>query len=265
MQNIQTSNEREKIQIHNLSKFYSQGSVKAVDDLSLKIRKGETFGLLGPNGAGKTTTIRLLNGLIKPTSGTAEINGFDILTDTQKVKAISGLLAESPGVYEKLSAYEFLEFMGALYGLKGNDLRTRIDDLLSFFDINDRKNDLLEGYSTGMKQKTLLAAAIIHDPEVIFFDEPTAGLDPRAALVVKQLIKDLSSQGKTMLISSHRLPIVEELCDRIGIINNGQLIAIGTVDEIISQTGSKSLEEAFIAITGGNIDSVSPWRRKEDA
>jgi len=265
MQDIQISNERERIQIFNLSKYYSQGSIKAVDDLSLKIGKGETFGLLGPNGAGKTTTIRLLNGLIKPTSGSAEINGFNILTDTQKVKAISGLLAESPGVYEKLSAYEFLEFMGALYGLKGDDLKNRINDLLSFFDIIDRKNDLLEGYSTGMKQKILLAAAIIHDPEVIFFDEPTAGLDPRAALVVKQLIKDLSSQGKTMLISSHRLPIVEELCDRIGIINNGQLIAIGTVDEIISQTETNSLEEAFIAITGGEINSVSPWRCNKDA
>jgi ABC-2 type transport system ATP-binding protein len=136
---------------------------------------------------------------------------------------------------------------------------------LSFFDLTDRKNDLLEGFSTGMKQKVLLAVAIIHDPEVIFFDEPTAGLDPRAALTVKQLVKDLSSQGKTLLISSHRLPVVEELCDRIGIINNGQLIAIGTIDEIISQTGTATLEEAFIAITGGTIDSVSPWRRTTDA
>ncbi|MHA1236973.1 MAG: ABC transporter ATP-binding protein [Candidatus Hodarchaeales archaeon] len=266
MQDIQTIQKREKlIQIKNLSKFYAKGSIKAVDDLSLNIRKGETFGLLGPNGAGKTTTIRLLNGLIKPTSGTAFINGFNILTEPLKVKAICGLLAESPGIYEKLSAYEFLEFMGALYGLKGNDLKTRINDLLSFFDIIDRKNDLLEGFSTGMKQKVLLAVAIIHDPEVIFLDEPTAGLDPRAALAVKQLVKDLSSQGKTLLISSHRLPVVEELCDRIGIIHNGQLIAIGTVDEIISQTETTSLEEAFIAITGGTVDSISPWRRNNDA
>ena len=266
MTTIHRTNNREKlIQINNLSKFYSKGSIKAVDDLTLSIKKGETFGLLGPNGAGKTTTIRLLNGLIKPTSGSANINGFDILTDTQKAKAISGLLAESPGVYEKLSAFEFLEFMGALYGLNGKTLKTRINDLLNFFDIFDRKNDLLEGYSTGMKQKVLLAAAIIHDPEVIFFDEPTSGLDPRAALSVKQLIKDLSSKGKTLLISSHRLPVVEELCDRIGIINNGQLIAIGTIDEIISQTGRATLEEAFIAITGGNIDSISPWRRNNDA
>ena len=266
MQDIQTIQKREKlIQIKNLSKFYAKGSIKAVDDLSLNIRKGETFGLLGPNGAGKTTTIRLLNGLIKPTSGTAFVSGFNILTESQKIKAICGLLAESPGIYEKLSAYEFLEFMGALYGLKGNDLKARINDLLSFFDIIDRKNDLLEGFSTGMKQKILLAVAIIHDPEVIFLDEPTAGLDPRAALAVKQLVKDLSSQGKTLLISSHRLPVVEELCDRIGIIHNGQLIAIGTVDDIIAQTETTSLEEAFIAITGGTIDSISPWRRNNDA
>lgn len=258
------NNRNKLIQIRNLSKFYSKGSIKAVDDLTLNIKKGETFGLLGPNGAGKTTTIRLLNGLIKPTSGSAEISGFSILSDPQRVKEISGLLAESPGIYEKLSAYEFLEFIGALYKLNGADLKTRIKDLLFFFDISDRENDLLEGYSTGMKQKILLAAAIIHDPEVIYFDEPTSGLDPRAALIVKQLIKDLSSQGKTMVISSHRLPVVQELCDRIGIINNGQLIAIGTIDEIISQTDTNSLEEAFIAITGGKINSVSPWRRNKD-
>ncbi|MHA1994008.1 MAG: ABC transporter ATP-binding protein [Candidatus Hodarchaeales archaeon] len=249
------------IQIKNLSKLYSKGKIRAVDDLELTINQGETFGLLGPNGAGKTTTIRLLNGLIKPTSGTASINGFDILEDTQEVKTISGLLAESPGVYAKLSAYEFLEFMGALYNIPKSNLKTRINELLTFFDLLDRKNDLIEGFSTGMRQKVLLASAIIHDPEVIFLDEPTAGLDPRAARMVKQLVKDFSNRGKTILISSHRLPVVEELCDRIGIIHNGQLIAIGTISDIIDQTQTQTLEEAFITITGGNpSSSISPWR-----
>ncbi|PWI46502.1 3-dehydroquinate dehydratase [Candidatus Heimdallarchaeota archaeon B3_Heim] len=209
------------IQITNLSKFYSKGKIRAVDDLCLTINQGETFGLLGPNGAGKTTTLRLLNGLIKPTNGTANINGYDILTDSQQVKSISGLLAESPGVYAKLSAYEFLEFMGSLYGIHKSELKMRINELLTFFDLLDRQNDLIEGFSTGMRQKVLLASAIIHDPEVIFLDEPTAGLDPRAARTVKQLVKDMSNRGKTILVSSHRLSVVDELCDRIGIIHNG--------------------------------------------
>ncbi len=249
------------IQIKNLSKFYSKGQIKAVDDLCLTINQGETFGLLGPNGAGKTTTIRLLNGLIKPTDGTANINGFDILNDTQQVKSISGLLAESPGVYAKLSAYEFLELMGSLYDIHKSKLKSRINELLTFFDLLERQNDLIEGFSTGMRQKVLLASAIIHDPEVIFLDEPTAGLDPRAARTVKQLVKDMSNRGKTILISSHRLPVVEELCDRIGIIHNGQLIALGTISDIKDQTQTRTLEEAFIAITGGfPSSSISPWK-----
>jgi ABC-2 type transport system ATP-binding protein len=249
------------IRIEGLSKYYSKGQIKAVDDLNLSISQGETFGLLGPNGAGKTTTIRLLNGLIKPTSGTANINGLSILKDPQQVKRICGLLAESPGVHAKLSGFEFLELMGALYGLKGEELKSRINELLDFFDLLDRKNDLIEGFSTGMRQKVLLASAIIHDPDVIFLDEPTAGLDPRAARVVKGLVKNLSKRGKTILISSHRLPVVEELCNRIGIIHKGQLIAVGTINEIKEQTQSQTLEEAFIAITGGSsISKVTPWR-----
>ncbi|MHA2236976.1 MAG: ABC transporter ATP-binding protein [Candidatus Hodarchaeales archaeon] len=238
------------INIQNLSKYYSKGSIRAVDGLSLSITKGETFGLLGPNGAGKTTTIRLLNGLIRPTNGTATINGFDIIKNTKKVKAITGLLAESAGVYAKLSAFEFLEMMGAMYKLTGQTLKTRINDLLKLFEIFNRRNDLLEGFSTGMRQKVLLASALIHDPEVIFLDEPTAGLDPNAARTVKKLIASLADQqGKTILISSHILPIVEELCDRIGIINNGQLLTVGTIDDIKKQTQTSTLEEAFISIT----------------
>ncbi|MHA1976636.1 MAG: ABC transporter ATP-binding protein [Candidatus Hodarchaeales archaeon] len=256
-----TTESNGQIQIRNLSKFYSNGKIRAVDDLSLTIKQGETFGLLGPNGAGKTSTLRLLNGLIKPTTGSANINGYDILKDTQQVKSISGLLAESPGVYAKLSAYEFLEFMGALYKIPKSKLKQRINELLAFFDLLKRKNDLIEGFSTGMRQKVLLASAIIHDPEVIFLDEPTAGLDPRAARTVKQLVKNMSKRGKTILICSHRLPVVEELCDRIGIIHNGQLIAIGTVSEIKDQSQTPTLEEAFIAITGGvPSSSSSSWR-----
>ncbi len=252
------------IQTDGLSKYYGKGKIKAVDELNLSIRENETFGLLGPNGAGKTTTVRLLNCILKPTRGTADINGYNITEHAEKVKAITGLLAESPGVYDKLSAYEFLEFMGALYKIKGKVLKKRINDLLDLFGLTDRKDYLLEGFSTGMKQKVLIASTLIHDPSIIFFDEPTAGLDPKASHMVKDLIKGLSEEvGKTIVICSHILPLVEELCDRIGIINHGRLIAVGTIDEIIKQTGTKTLEEAFISLTGG-IDEkeLLAWRRE---
>lgn len=253
------------IRIDKLSKYYGKGGeIKAVDELDLEVYEGETFGLLGPNGAGKTTTVRLLNGIVKPTSGTASVNGLDIIKDEAEVKRITGLLAESPGLYEKLSAFEFLEFMGALYDLPGDILRERIDDLLKLFGLHDRRNHLLEGYSRGMKQKVLIAAALVHDPPILFFDEPTTMLDPRSALMVKDLIKGLADQaGKTIFVCSHILPIVEELCDRIGIINQGKLIALGTIDEIIAQTNTKTLEEAFIDITGGVSEKeLLAWREQ---
>ncbi|UCE12579.1 MAG: ABC transporter ATP-binding protein [Candidatus Heimdallarchaeota archaeon] len=249
------------IRTDKLCKYYGK-DIKAVDELDLEVFEGETFGLLGPNGAGKTTTVRLLNCILKPTSGTADVNGYNITENSTKVKTITGLLAESPGLYEKLSAYEFLEFMGALYNIKGTILKERIEELLSLFGLTDRKDYLLEGFSSGMKQKVLIAAALINDPSIIFFDEPTAALDPRAAHMVKDLIKGLADQlGRTVVICSHILPIVEELCDRIGIINQGRLIAVGTVDEIIAQAGTDTLEEAFIALTGGvDEKELLAWR-----
>ena len=256
------------IRTDKLSKFYGQGGeVKAVNELDLEVYEGETFGLLGPNGAGKTTTVRLLNCIIKPTSGSAYVNGYDILRNETEVKRVTGLLAESPGLYEKLSAYEFLEFMGALYDVPKDVLPERIDNLLKLFGLYDRRDYLLEGYSRGMKQKILIASALIHDPSILFLDEPTSMLDPRVALMVKDLIKTLSdTAGKTIFICSHILPIVEELCDRIGIINQGRLIALGTVDELLAQTKTKTLEDAFIAITGGAEEKeLLAWRGKKIA
>jgi len=256
------------IRTDKLSKYYGKGGeIKAVDELGLEVYEGETFGLLGPNGAGKTTTVRLLNCIIKPTSGTAAINGHDILKQPADVKRFTGLLAESPGLYEKLSAKEFLEFMGALYDVPRDILSERIGELLRLFDLYDRRDYLLEGYSRGMKQKVLIAAALIHDPPVLFLDEPTSMLDPRAAHMVKDLIKELASRAdKTVFICSHILPIVEELCDRIGIIDEGKLIALGTIDEIIAQTKTKTLEEAFIATTGGVEEKeLLAWREQSNA
>jgi len=256
------------ISTEKLSKHYGKsGQIKALDELDLEVYEGETFGLLGPNGAGKTTTLRLLNCIIRPTGGTATVNGYDILKDDIKVKRVTGMLAESPGLYEKLSAYEFLEFIGALYDVPSDVLKERIDDLLKLFSLDDRRDDLLEGYSRGMKQKVLIAAALVHDPPILFLDEPTSALDPRTALIVKDLIKKLAdSAGKTIFICSHILPIVEELCDRIGIINQGRLIAVGTVNEILTKTKTKNLEQAFIALTGGVEEKeLLAWREHRAA
>ncbi|MHA2363786.1 MAG: ABC transporter ATP-binding protein [Candidatus Hodarchaeales archaeon] len=251
------------IQTKELSKnFGNKGEIKAVDKLDLTIYEGETFGLLGPNGAGKTTTVRLLNGILTPSSGTATIQGFDILKEKNKVKSITGLLAESPGLYDKLSAYEFLEFMGSLYDVPNKVLKERIEELLKLLSLSERKNHLLEGFSAGMKQKILIAVALIHDPPILFFDEPTAMLDPRAAFTIKELIKGLAKQaGKTVMICSHLMPLVEELCDRIGIIYDGKLVAIGTVEEILKLADTTTLEDAFIVLTGGHAEKeLLAWR-----
>ena len=256
------------IHTDKLSKHYGKGNmIKAINELSIDVYEGETFGLLGPNGAGKTSTVRLLNCIIKPTNGTATVNGFDILKDEINVKRVTGLLAESPGLYEKLSAFEFLEFMGSLYDVPNNILPRRIEDLLKLFNLYDRRDYLLEGFSRGMKQKVLIAAAIIHDPPILFLDEPTSTLDPRAALMVKDLIKTLSENAnKTIFICSHILPIVEELCDRVGIINQGELVALGTIDEIIAKANKQTLEDAFIALTGGVEEKeLLSWRKQKSA
>ena len=253
------------IKSEGLSKYYGKGGeIRAVDGLDLEVYEGETFGLLGPNGAGKTTVVRLLNGIIKPTSGTATVKEFDILEQENNVKRVTGMLAESPGLYDKLSGYEFLEFMGALYDVPGEILKERIDELLKLFGLHDRRDHLIEGYSSGMKQKLLIAAALIHDPPILFLDEPTSTLDPRASHMVKELIEELAdTAGKTIFMCSHLLPVVEELCDRIGIINRGKLVAVGTVEEIIDKSGKQTLEEAFIALTGGMVESeLLAWREQ---
>jgi len=251
------------IKSEGLSKYYGKGGeIRAVDGLDLEVYEGETFGLLGPNGSGKTTTVRLLNGIIKPTRGIATVNGFDILVQENEVKRVTGMLAESPGLYDKLSGHEFLEFMGALYDVPGEILKERINELLKLFGLHGRSDHLIEGYSSGMKQKLLIAAALIHDPPILFLDEPTSTLDPRASHMVKELIEELAdTAGKTIFMCSHLLPVVEELCDRIGIINRGKLVAVGTVEEIIARSGKQTLEEAFIALTGGMVESeLLAWR-----
>jgi len=250
-----------------LSKHYGKSRmIRAVDGLNLEVMEGETFGLLGPNGAGKTTTIRMLNCIISPTTGSGTVAGYDIIDQKESVKKETGLLAETPGLYEKLSGLEFLEFMGALYDVPKDLLPNRIEELLKLFGLSQRADQLLEGYSRGMKQKILIAASLIHDPKILFLDEPTSSLDPKAGHMVKDLVRDLANEaGKTVFISSHVLPVVEELCDRIGIINKGRLVAIGRVEEILEITSTSTLEDAFIEITGGVEEmELLAWREQRD-
>ena len=250
------------IRTQNLTKNF--GDLLAVNKIDLLIPYGKTYGLLGPNGAGKTTTVRMLNAIISKTSGNASVGGYDIVTETKKVKMICGFLPESPGLYSKLTAREFLEFIGELYYLPKNVISTRIDELIELFDLQGRENDLLEGYSRGMKQKVCLCAALIQDPEIIFLDEPTSNLDPAAARMVKDLISQLAKKAdKTIFICTHLLDTAEELCDIIGIIVDGEIKIEGTPKEIIESYGAKDLEEAYLKITGAShIDDLLGWREE---
>ncbi|MHA1409816.1 MAG: ABC transporter ATP-binding protein [Candidatus Odinarchaeia archaeon] len=250
------------IETINLTKRFK--TVTAVNNVNLAVKSGETFGLIGPNGAGKTTTIRLLTGVIKPTSGTARIDQYDIINDTYMVKRITGLLPESPGLYEKLTAREFLEFIGSLYDVPKDTLSERINELIALFKLEERQNDLLEGYSRGMKQKVLLASTLVHDPLVLFFDEPTSNLDPMAARMVKNMINQLSKKaGKTIFISTHALADVQELCDRLALIAEGRIVEVGSPKELMDKTETDSVEKAYLKIMGGySLDrDLLSWRQ----
>lgn len=206
----------------------------------------------------------MLNAIISPTSGTAEVVGFDIITQSKDVKINCGFLPESPGLYQKLTAKEFLEFVGELYYLPKNIISTRIEELLDIFDLEGRENDLLEGYSRGMKQKVCLCAALIQDPKIIFLDEPTSNLDPAAARMVKDLISDLAKKAdKTIFICTHLLDAAEELCDLIGIIDKGELKVEGSPKKIIDSVEAKDLEEAYLKIMGvSKIEDLLAWREE---
>jgi ABC-2 type transport system ATP-binding protein len=245
---------------NDLSKNY--GNTSALKKLNLKIPYGVIYGLLGPNGAGKTTTIKILNSMIKPSSGNAKVMGFDIIAQQKKVKLNCGYLSETPSLYEKLTAKEFLEFVGELYYLTSEKITKRIDELLALFDLIDKKNELIERYSRGMKQKIGLCAALMHDPKILFLDEPTVNLDPETNRTVKDLVLDLVKKvNKTIFICTHLLDTADELCDKIGIINNGILLIEGTPQEVVESVKAKDLEEAYLKIIKiSKNKNVLSWR-----
>jgi ABC-2 type transport system ATP-binding protein len=229
----------------------------AVEDLNLKVEKGEVFGLLGPNGAGKTTTIRMLSCLIKQTSGTAFVNGLEINTssDSQKIRGIVGVLPESPGLYESLSANRNLDFFAQLYGVPKDKREKRIEELLKMLDLWDRRDEPVATYSKGMKQKIAIARAFVHDPQVVFLDEPTAGLDPQASLTVREFLVALKKEGRTVFINSHHLDEVERLCDRIAVMNRTAL-AIGSPKDLARRYWGRTTVVELAAVDPAYVDIV---------
>ena len=244
------------IQIDRLYKQF--GTITAVNDLNLEIPKGEFFGFLGPNGAGKTTTIKILCGLLRPTSGRTIMGGdgmdrYDVILQPQQAKAITGYIPDSPHLYEKLTGYEYVHFVGGLYGVPAKKIDAHIEEYFSLFHLLDAAHSLIESYSHGMRQKVVMTGAFVHDPKVLVVDEPMVGLDPRSSRLVKDLLKKKSREGMTIFLSTHTLDIAEELCDRIGIILRGQLLTVGTMEELRKlakeDASDLRLESVFLKLT----------------
>jgi len=248
------------IAVHDLVKKY--GAFTAVDGVSLQVQPGEIHGFLGPNGAGKTTTIRMIAGLLKPTSGRILVNGHDLQTDPERAKASLGFIPDRPFLYEKLTAGEFLRFHGGLYGLDGSASGERVREMLELFELGRWEHELVESFSHGMKQRLVMCAAFLHRPEAVLVDEPMVGLDPRGARLIKDVFRKMSGRGVAILMSTHTLEVAQEMCDRISIILQGRIIANGTVPEVRAMSGDPDdqLTHVFLKLTGGSglqeIDEV---------
>jgi len=240
------------IAIQNLLKQY--GKFIAVDGVSLDVPSGEIHGFLGPNGAGKTTTLRMIAGLLKPTSGRVLVNGHDVASDPEAAKASLGFIPDRPFIYEKLTAGEFLRFHGGLYGLDEHHLDARAREMLELFDLGRWENELIESFSHGMKQRLVMSAAFLHRPRAVVVDEPMVGLDPRGARLIKDVFRTMSQRGVAILMSTHTLEVAQELCDRISIIFKGKIIARGTVAEIraLGDGHDDHLTAVFLKLTGGS-------------
>ncbi|HVO30383.1 MAG TPA: ABC transporter ATP-binding protein [bacterium] len=236
------------IRLEKLSKKY--GRYTAVDSLDLSVEDGEIFGFLGPNGAGKTTTIRMIAGLIQPSAGDALLNGISITRTPIEAKAILGLIPDRPYLYEKLTGREYLRFICGVYGVDAVPGEAKATEMLATFGLANWADELVEGYSHGMKQRLIMAGALVHDPKVLVVDEPMIGLDPRGARLVKEIFKGIARADRTVFLSTHSLGVAEELCDRVGILSRGKLVAVGTVEELKARSQKEgNLEEIFLALT----------------
>ena len=240
------------IAIHDLVKKY--GSFTAVDGVTLEVAPGEIHGFLGPNGAGKTTTIRMIAGLLKPTSGRILVNGHNLESEPERAKASLGFIPDRPFIYEKLTAGEFLRFHAGLYGLDGLGVMERVREMLELFELSGWEDELVESFSHGMKQRLVMCAAFLHRPEAVLVDEPMVGLDPRGARLIKDVFRRMSERGVAILMSTHTLEVAQEMCDRISIILKGKIIARGTVPELRAMAGNPDdqLTSVFLKLTGGS-------------
>ena len=240
------------IALHDLVKHY--GPFTAVDGVSLDVAPGEIHGFLGPNGAGKTTTLRMIAGLLKPSSGQIVVNGHDLRTQAEAAKASLGFIPDRPFIYEKLTAGEFLEFHGGLYGLEDAGIGERVREMLELFELGRWEHQLVESFSHGMKQRLVMCAAFLHRPRAVVVDEPMVGLDPRGARLIKDVFRRMSQRGVAILMSTHTREVAQEMCDRISIILKGRIIARGTVTEIraMGDDTDDQLTSVFLKLTGGS-------------
>ncbi len=237
------------IEVTALRKVYrGKEDVVAVDEVSFRAERGEIFGLLGPNGAGKTTTLRMIATMLRPTSGTVKVDGVDAVADPPEVRGRIGFLSSNTGLYERHSPRELLETFGALHGLRGQALKRRIDELIQTFHMESFADRYCGLLSTGQRQKASIARALVHDPPVLVFDEPTSGLDVLVAHTLVEQIAALRADSRTIVLSSHIMPEVERLCDRVAVIHQGKIRASGSQAELLTQTGAESLEQAFFAL-----------------
>ncbi len=249
------------IEASNLTKLFrdkKRGEIRAVDGVSFRCDPGKIYGLLGANGAGKTTTLRMLATILQPTDGSARVAGFDITEQPEQVRAQVGFLSTATALYGRLTARELVEYFGRLNGLNGGALRRRTDELFALLGISDFADRRCDKLSTGMKQKVSIARTLVHDPPVMIFDEPTVGLDVMAARTIVGFIRDCRNRGKTVIFSTHVMSEAEKLCDTIGIIHNGKLLAEGSLSELRARSGLDDLEEIFVRTVEGSPRGASP-------
>lgn len=237
------------LKINGISKSYNKGKIKAVDNINLDIKKGEIFGFLGPNGAGKTTTIKMIVGLLKPDEGNIILNGTDIWDDPLTAKSMISYVPDNPEIYDRLDGIDYLNFIADMYGISKDERKEKIEKYTNLFNIEDSLGDIISSYSHGMKQKLVLTSALLNNPSLFILDEPMVGLDPKSSFNLKEIMRKMCDEGKTVFFSTHVMEVAEKLCDRIAIINKGKIVALGTMDELRRAENSASLENIFLELT----------------
>lgn len=238
------------LQLKNISKTYSKGNVKAVDNINLEIKSGEIFGFLGPNGAGKSTTIKMIVGLLKPDEGNIVLDGINVWEEPLKAKSMISYVPDNPEIYDRLNGIDYLNFIADMYGISKEVRKERIEYYTDLFNIKDSLGDIINSYSHGMKQKLVLTSALLNDPKLFILDEPMVGLDPKSSFNIKEIMRKMCDEGRTVFFSTHVMEVAEKICDRIAIINKGKIVALGTMEELrVHAKERESLENIFLELT----------------